>query len=276
MPAVRTYYRKADQAEGIELELFESTGAALICSIILHDGLLTNAIETAFTFHRADLQKVLLDHVQTSHAIHLCKRLASYTPTQDEQAVVLHFQDGATATCNVLVGADGIRSAVREAMFTQLARAAQDSGRTEEAAGLKACIPPVLSGYVTYRSLIHKADLPDDDVQHPVFNRAGMSVVSHALFESRSATERCNTSQYVGKNKVCPTLSHGEWRFSKTPLSSTSSCTQYPRVGLSTSPALWEIKVRQVSRTMDHGRHLRRKERWRSCTWVGNPKCKLY
>ncbi|KAI0723589.1 FAD/NAD(P)-binding domain-containing protein [Earliella scabrosa] len=159
----RTYYRKADQSEGIDLQLLEST-------------------ETITTFHRAELQKVLLDDLQTSHTIRLGKRLASYTHTQDGQAVELHFQDGTTATCDVLVGADGIRSAVREAMFTQLASAAQESGKAEEAADLRACIPELFSGFVIYRTLIHKASLPQEDGKHPAFNKAGISA-------------------YMGKNK---------------------------------------------------------------------------
>ena len=148
---------------------------------------------------------MLLDDLQTSHTIRLGKRLASYTHSQDGQAVELHFQDGTTATCDVLVGADGIRSAVREAMFTQLASAAQESGKAEEAADLRACIPELFSGFVIYRTLIHKASLPQEDGKHPALNKAGISAVSDALPELRLATltERRDTWQYMGKNKVC-------------------------------------------------------------------------
>lgn len=133
-------------------------------------------------FHRAELQKVLLDQLQTSHTIQLRKRLASYSLSSDSGgAIEVHFHDGTAATCDVLVGADGIRSAVRGAMCTQLAIEAQASRKTEEAAHLRACISELHSGYVIHRTLIHKANLSEDDAKDPVFNKLGMSVVSDLM-----------------------------------------------------------------------------------------------
>lgn len=59
-------------------------------------------------FHRGHLQQALLRHVPRD-IIHLKKKFASAT-VDPEQGVTISFQDGSTATADILIGADGIRS----------------------------------------------------------------------------------------------------------------------------------------------------------------------
>ena len=67
--------------------------------------------------HRGDLQAALADAVRRDkpNAIHLGCRFAGLA--QDERGVTVTFADGRSATGAIAVGADGIRSPVREALF---------------------------------------------------------------------------------------------------------------------------------------------------------------
>jgi 2-polyprenyl-6-methoxyphenol hydroxylase-like FAD-dependent oxidoreductase len=59
---------------------------------------------------------------------------------QDEQSVEAHFSDGNTVNADVLVGADGLRSSVRQQLLPQL--------------------NPLYAGYVAWRALIAEAAIP--------------------------------------------------------------------------------------------------------------------
>ncbi|RPD62093.1 FAD/NAD(P)-binding domain-containing protein [Lentinus tigrinus ALCF2SS1-7] len=149
-------YRKSDQAEGISIDDIK-------------------LMETSFTFHRAALQKILIEQVQSTHTIHLRKRLASYAQSKDGP-IELRFQDGTTATCDLLLAADGVRSAVRASMYSQLADAASTSGKADEAAELRTYVEPVFSGTIIYRTIIRLDDLPEEAKAQPVFHKQGMTL----------------------------------------------------------------------------------------------------
>jgi 2-polyprenyl-6-methoxyphenol hydroxylase-like FAD-dependent oxidoreductase len=68
---------------------------------------------------------------------------------QDERAVDVQFSDGSTATADLLVGADGIRSTVRQQCLPDL--------------------QPLYAGYVAWRALIAEADFPPD-IHRELFN----------------------------------------------------------------------------------------------------------
>jgi salicylate hydroxylase len=59
-------------------------------------------------FHRGHLQQALLKHVPRD-IIHLKKKLVAAS-VDPREGVTMQFQDGSTATADILVGADGIRS----------------------------------------------------------------------------------------------------------------------------------------------------------------------
>lgn len=104
--------------------------------------------------HRADLQQALLKNLPKSCNTHLHKRLVSYQDTPSGPILLL-FQDGSTAVCDVLIGADGIKSVVRKTLFANLAK--DDRVNQEEATAPN----PVWSGTVAYRALIPKEFLEE-------------------------------------------------------------------------------------------------------------------
>ncbi|KAJ7509595.1 hypothetical protein B0H11DRAFT_1960233 [Mycena galericulata] len=127
-------YRKSDQQAGFSFSTLITNGPLM-------------------TFHRADFQTVLLRHLPKSCRISCSKRLRTYVQ-QKNGPTELIFEDGTRAFCDVLVGADGLKSAVRQAFLSERASWMQAKGRWQEAADIAACIEPAWSGHIAYRALI--------------------------------------------------------------------------------------------------------------------------
>src|SRR3954471_23178164 len=68
-------------------------------------------------FHRGDLHAVLLDAIwrERPDAIHLDHKCTGVT--QNENGVTLQFENGASANAPIVIGADGVQSRVRLAVF---------------------------------------------------------------------------------------------------------------------------------------------------------------
>ncbi|KAM5540130.1 hypothetical protein V8D89_006270 [Ganoderma adspersum] len=118
------------------------------------------------TFHRSLLQQLLAKHLDAGDKIHFSKRLKSYSETSATEPITLNFKDGTTATCDLVIGSDGIRSAVRRTMFNELADEAEKRGKTEEAARLRDMVEPVYSGQIAYRGLVPTSALSDEIVEY--------------------------------------------------------------------------------------------------------------
>ena len=71
---------------------------------------------------------------------HLRAQITGYTQTADNVTAILN--DGTTRTADLLVGADGFRSAIRAQMLPEVA--------------------PQYAGYVVWRALAHERDIPQD------------------------------------------------------------------------------------------------------------------
>ncbi len=68
-----------------------------------------------FNFLRGDLEQVLYDHVRDSVEVRFDTTIQSFS--QDADSVQVRLSDGATEAADVLVGADGIHSAIRAQAF---------------------------------------------------------------------------------------------------------------------------------------------------------------
>ncbi|KAJ7698138.1 hypothetical protein B0H17DRAFT_1051225 [Mycena rosella] len=127
-------YRKSDQQVGFSFSTLVTNGALL-------------------TFHRADFQNVLLRRLPKSCRLNCSKRLRTYTQRQSGPTELV-FEDGTRAFCDVLVGADGLKSAVRRSFLTERVNWMQAQGRWQEATEIGSCIDPIWSGTIAYRALI--------------------------------------------------------------------------------------------------------------------------
>ncbi|KAF2107730.1 salicylate 1-monooxygenase [Lophiotrema nucula] len=82
-----------------------------VISIDSHQGEVEYRHQTS-RFYRAHLQQALLEHVDPTH-IHLEKAFHSVTQDQSTKKLHISFTDGTQAKADILLGSDGINSAVR-------------------------------------------------------------------------------------------------------------------------------------------------------------------
>ncbi|MXW21124.1 MAG: NAD(P)-binding protein [Gammaproteobacteria bacterium] len=89
-------------AEGMPMSSIDVEGIARACGA------------PSLALHRADLQRMLLDALDTDQ-VHTAKECAGVT--QDRNGVTLRFADGTEAEGEIAIGADGVRSVVRSSLF---------------------------------------------------------------------------------------------------------------------------------------------------------------
>ena len=93
-----------------------------------------------YQVHRADLHRELADLVVTTDEQAIRTQHAFKGLEQDAHGVTLHFENGSTVRADVVLGADGVRSRVREQLF----------GKDR----------PRFTGYMAFRGLVPFASLP--------------------------------------------------------------------------------------------------------------------
>ncbi|KDQ57219.1 hypothetical protein JAAARDRAFT_157371 [Jaapia argillacea MUCL 33604] len=155
------HYRKSDQPEGFDFFDLSTPGGLTM-------------------LHRAAFHQFLLDRLtHTQVTTHTSKRLTSYTqPSPSPSPITLSFQDGTTATCDVLIGADGYRSAIRAGMVQEMFDAGVDLGCLE-GEGVEKLKEPMWSGTVAWRAMVP-------------FQKLEKVLPRHRAM--------CEPTQYLGKN----------------------------------------------------------------------------
>src|SRR6185312_8022483 len=94
-----------------------------------------------YSFHRADLLDVLASGLDR-RLVHLDHRLVGIEERSDR--VVLAFANGAKVEAEFVIGADGVRSVIRQALY------GQDN--------------PTYTGQMVWRALLYGSDIPADVV----------------------------------------------------------------------------------------------------------------
>ncbi|KAJ3511609.1 hypothetical protein NLJ89_g3998 [Agrocybe chaxingu] len=124
-------------------------------------------------FHRADFLDVFINALPPG-IVNFGKRLVSYSHqaipfSTPHQPISLQFANGSTSACDLLIGADGIRSKVRAQMYREAAKARGEPGLLDH-------INPVWTGTIAYRGLVRAGDIPrkEDGTLHQTIERPMM------------------------------------------------------------------------------------------------------
>ncbi|KAM5540038.1 hypothetical protein V8D89_006178 [Ganoderma adspersum] len=205
---------------GLEDELLEISGAGRLGALPM---VFTKSDEPTavdittlppglYPFHRANLQKLFALHLRAYDRIQYAKRLASYTePPSDRDPVTLKFEDGTQATCDILVGCDGIKSAVRRTMYTDLAKEAEARGEVEEAARLRTLNDPVWSGTVAYRGLVPTSELEESVLKVVRIPHIVLGKNKNVVYYPISGGEIINVVAFVDTPGAKGTRYDGPW-----------------------------------------------------------------
>lgn len=128
------------QPDQYRFRLFDA--GDVLQSIPLADGYVAHHGVPYITVHRADLHQLLVKRVRElkPDAIHLGHTAVDFS--EDEHGVTVQFADGSTAHGDTLIGADGIKSAIREKILGK--------------------VPPSYTGDASWRIIVPMADLPEE------------------------------------------------------------------------------------------------------------------
>jgi len=124
----------------------------------LHSDLLENLrllIETSSFIHRPAILNGLIAATSPNVKVHLGHRLKEYKMLPDGKVQLL-FTNGSVGTCDLLVGADGLKSVVRKHFF--------------ETAGTPAEIDLLWSGVYAHRSMIDSKTVQEKRPNHRVLS----------------------------------------------------------------------------------------------------------
>ncbi|KAI4526008.1 FAD/NAD(P)-binding domain-containing protein [Schizophyllum commune Loenen D] len=134
--------------------------------------------------HRADFQTALVERLKlVGGPLPICsKRL-------------LAFEDGTEATCDLLVGADGMKSRVRVAMMERLAEETNDAAEAQ-------------IGYIIYRCMLPAEKLPQRDPKHTLLSSPMVCIIGYTIQGGEKVNIVVWTSHLAHENG---TYDNGEW-----------------------------------------------------------------
>ncbi|KAF9238917.1 hypothetical protein BU15DRAFT_62188 [Melanogaster broomeanus] len=158
--------------------------------------------------HRQQMLATLEKHLPASCTIHFKKRLVSYhEPNQSGEGstkpITLSFSDGTTATADVLLGADGIRSTVRKTMF----EAASEEDDSVDNADLRQYIDVMWTGMVIYRSIFPAENLRKVDPENLSLREMTCTLVTYPIANGTLI----NVAAVVGDPSLVGTHYEGNW-----------------------------------------------------------------
>lgn len=123
--------------------------------------------------------------------VHTSSRLLSYTETSE--GVSLHFANGSTTHADAIVGADGIRSAVRESMFNK--------ARADGSPTTNANVAAKWSGTIAYRALVTKEKLESMN-GGPHSTTSNFMIVSPEFYYLRTTADVVDSTAGRGRYAV--------------------------------------------------------------------------
>ncbi|KAG8216144.1 hypothetical protein J3R82DRAFT_8148 [Butyriboletus roseoflavus] len=178
------------------------------------------------SMHRQHMVGILERHLPSSCTVHPKKRLVSYIETRTTRCtlappVTLNFADGTTATTDVLIGADEVRSAVRKALF----EAASDDKNGDDEIDLEQYIDATFTGITVYRWLIPVETLKKENPEHPalkdmmfgkyvschIYSDSPTSRLRSTVFPIRLPTALINVVVFVTDPSSAGTHYEGHW-----------------------------------------------------------------
>lgn len=189
-------FRKSDEMEG-GFDLFEQV---LPCQSPLRSHLaLTDRLAVgAISLHRADLLSIFLQNLPASCNVHTSKRLTHYTTEVGGTPITLYFADGSSASADVLIGADGVRSPTRKTLFEiRNEQTGVDSGASLSPSQIS---DPVWSGSLVYRCLVSVELLKTISPEHRAIH--SRIIVSSSLNSNTSRIAEAPRLKYCGKDKA--------------------------------------------------------------------------
>ncbi|KAJ8469834.1 hypothetical protein ONZ51_g8729 [Trametes cubensis] len=215
------------------------------------------------TMHRRDMIDVLLGNLPPSCKLHTSKRLMGYSQldvtdpelvgNQPDAPLQLSFADDSTARADILIGADGIHSATRYAMYadahaTECLRESVPSGRPEGSKQWRDCerceaALPIWSGVHSYRFLIPTEELYTLNPNHTT--RSIGSVLSYSGKYQQVITYQISGGKYLNFVAVCREPNgdgapyDGKW------------VAEAPREELLSRFTHWEPEVQQMLQVSD-------------------------
>ena len=198
--------------------------------------------------HHQHLVATLERHLPPSCTVHPKKRLVKYMEPEEEahsmSPIKLEFTDGTCATTDILIGADGIRSAVRKTMFEA---ASKDSG--DQKADLKQFIEATFTGMSVYRALVPAETLGKETPENASLK--DMTMVSIRLRSAKFHTSHYQTVHGKGQGRpVCFCFDvevHSSTNFSAL------SRIRFPKAVSSMLRRSYVIRVRRVHTLKDAG-----------------------
>lgn len=158
------------------------------------------------SMHRQDLIDILMQYLPSSCRLQFNKRLTRYDK-QSSGSLILHFADDSTSTADVLIGVDGLHSAVRKTLFETLDQGIVDPSK------IRHYSDPSWSGTLIYRNVIPAKKLSELDPNHVslrgflLFCGYKEHVVSYPV----SQGTQINVVAYVTDEEKAGTPFEGRW-----------------------------------------------------------------